>query len=271
MARSPRRRAAPDFGRLTVSTELQPGEKLRITKFLGYGWSGQRSLALAARPGASGARRRHAAPAGRACSRSSASTSADVWERADIQLDGDPAIQQAVRFALFQVVQAAARAELRAIPAKGLTGSGYDGHTFWDMDAYTLPVLTYVLPDAARDALLWRHATLRLAEARARELGLKGATFPLADDPRPGVLRRTGRRAPPRSTSTPTWPTRCGAICSPPGTTTSRSVPGSSCSSRPPAYGAPWDTTTPRVASGSNASRDPTSTRRCPTTTSTRT
>ena len=34
----------PDLGRLTVSTELQPGEKLRIVKFLGYGWSGQRSL-----------------------------------------------------------------------------------------------------------------------------------------------------------------------------------------------------------------------------------
>jgi hypothetical protein len=43
-------------------------------------------------------------------------------------------VQQAVRFALFQVVQAAARAEQRAIPAKGLTGRGYDGHTFWDME-----------------------------------------------------------------------------------------------------------------------------------------
>ena len=157
----------PDLGRLTVSTELQPGEKLRIVKFLGYGWSSQRSLpslrdqvhlALAAArrsgwDGLLGSQREYLA---------------DFWERADIQLDGDAALQQAVRFALFHVVQAAARAELRAIPAKGLTGNGYDGHTFWDMDAYTLPVLTYIAPDAARDALAWRHATLDLAEARAR-------------------------------------------------------------------------------------------------------
>jgi hypothetical protein len=54
-----------------------------------------------------------------------------VWARADVALHGDPALQQAVRFALFQVVQASARAERRAIPAKGLTGRGYDGHTFW--------------------------------------------------------------------------------------------------------------------------------------------
>jgi alpha,alpha-trehalose phosphorylase len=166
-----------DLGRLTVSTDLQAGEKLRIIKFLGYGWSSQRSLpslrdqvhlalAGARRTGWDGllaAQREYLA---------------DVWERADIQLDGDPALQQAVRFALFHVIQSAARAELRAIPAKGLSGSGYDGHTFWDMDAYTLPVLTYSSPNAARDALLWRHSTLELAKARAEELGLKGATFP---------------------------------------------------------------------------------------------
>ena len=167
----------PDLGRLTVSTELRPGEKLRIVKFLGYGWSSQRSLpslrdqvhlalAAARRTGWDG------------LLKSQREYLADFWERADIQLEGDAAIQQAVRFALFHVIQAAARAELRAIPAKGLTGNGYDGHTFWDMDAYTLPVLTYTAPDAARDALAWRHATLDLAEARARELGLKGVTFP---------------------------------------------------------------------------------------------
>lgn len=167
----------PDLGRLTVSTELQPGEKLRIVKFLGYGWSSQRSLpslrdqvhlalAAARRTGWDG------------LLKSQREYLADFWERADIQLEGDAAIQQAVRFALFHVIQAAARAELRAIPAKGLTGNGYDGHTFWDMDAYTLPVLTYTAPDAARDALAWRHATLDLAGARARELGLKGVTFP---------------------------------------------------------------------------------------------
>jgi alpha,alpha-trehalose phosphorylase len=167
----------PDLGRLTVSTELRPGEKLRIVKFLAYGWSSQRSLpslrdqvhlalAAARRTGWEG------------LLEDQREYLANVWDRADIQIEGDAALQQAVRFALFHVVQAAARAEQRAVPAKGLTGSGYDGHTFWDMDAYTLPVLTYVLPHAARDALTWRHNTLDLAEARARELGLDGVTFP---------------------------------------------------------------------------------------------
>ena len=83
-----------------------------------------------------------------------------------------------MRFALFHVLQAGARAERRAIPAKGLTGSGYDGHAFWDTEAYVLPVLTYTAPDAAGDALRWRHATLHLAQERAQQLGLGGAAFP---------------------------------------------------------------------------------------------
>jgi alpha,alpha-trehalose phosphorylase len=167
----------PDLGRLTVSTELEPGQRLRVVKFLAYGWSSQRSLpslrdqvdlalAAARRTGWDG------------LWRAQRDYLDDVWQRADVRLDGDPALQQAVRFAIFQVVQAAARAEMRAIPAKGLTGSGYDGHTFWDMEAYTLPVLTYVAPAAARDALAWRHATINLAEARAREIGLEGVAFP---------------------------------------------------------------------------------------------
>jgi alpha,alpha-trehalose phosphorylase len=95
-----------------------------------------------------------------------------------VEVEGDDELQQAVRFGIFQVIQSAARAEQRAIPAKGLTGNGYDGHTFWDMEAYTLPVLTYILPDAARDALRWRHSTLELARSRARELRLGGVAFP---------------------------------------------------------------------------------------------
>jgi alpha,alpha-trehalose phosphorylase len=83
-----------------------------------------------------------------------------------------------VRFALFHTLQSAARAEKRAIPAKGLTGDGYDGHVFWDTESYVLPVLAYTAPDAVRDALLWRHSTLDLATERARQLRLGGAAFP---------------------------------------------------------------------------------------------
>ena len=83
-----------------------------------------------------------------------------------------------MRFGLFHVLQAGARAEGRAIPAKGLTGPGYDGHAFWDTESFVLPVLTYTRPTATRDALRWRHSTMPAARARAHELGLAGASFP---------------------------------------------------------------------------------------------
>ena len=103
----------------------------------------------------------------------------DFWERADVEIEGDAELQQAVRFALFHVLQAGARAERRAIPAKGLTGPGYDGHTFWDTE--TLRPAGAHLHRARtrpRDALRWRHATLDLARERAAQLGLAGAAFP---------------------------------------------------------------------------------------------
>ncbi|MBX6765696.1 MAG: glycoside hydrolase family 65 protein, partial [Actinomadura rubrobrunea] len=100
------------------------------------------------------------------------------WSGADVEIDGDPQVQQAVRFALFHLLQAGARTEQRPIPAKGLTGPGYDGHTFWDTESFVLPVLTYTYPRAAADALSWRRTTLPQAEDRAARLGLEGAAFP---------------------------------------------------------------------------------------------
>ncbi|MYS78292.1 family 65 glycosyl hydrolase, partial [Streptomyces sp. SID5926] len=97
---------------------------------------------------------------------------------ADVEVHGDEEIQQAVRFALFHVLQAGARAEQRAIPAKGLTGSGYDGHAFWDTEMFVLPLLTYTAPKAVAEALRWRQATLPAARDRATQLGLRGAAFP---------------------------------------------------------------------------------------------
>jgi len=167
----------PDLARVTVSTELSPGQILKVVKIVAYGWSSGRSMpALRDQVDAALAAAKRTGWDGLLAGQREYLD--DVWERADVELDGDPQMQQAVRFALFQVVQAAARAEQRAIPAKGLTGRGYDGHTFWDMETYTLPVLTYTAPEAARDALRWRHSTLALARARAHELRLAGAAFP---------------------------------------------------------------------------------------------
>jgi alpha,alpha-trehalose phosphorylase len=100
------------------------------------------------------------------------------WDRADVEVEGDTEIQQAVRFGLFHVLQAAARAENRAIPAKGLTGPGYGGHTFWDTETFVLPMLSFTAPLAGAGALRWRHSTLPSARCRATEIGLRGAAFP---------------------------------------------------------------------------------------------
>ncbi|WZH54442.1 MAG: glycosyl hydrolase family 65 protein [Nocardioides alkalitolerans] len=100
------------------------------------------------------------------------------WADADIRVEGHPALQQAIRFNLFQLAQASARADQQGIPAKGVTGSGYEGHYFWDTEIYVLPFLTYTQPDAARNALHFRCRMLPAARERAREMAQEGALFP---------------------------------------------------------------------------------------------
>jgi alpha,alpha-trehalose phosphorylase len=102
----------------------------------------------------------------------------EFWARSDVEIPGQPAIQQAVRWNLFGIAQAAARAEAAGIPAKGLSGSGYGGHYFWDAEIYVLPFLTYTSPYASRNALLFRHHLLPWACRRAAELCQRGALFP---------------------------------------------------------------------------------------------
>jgi alpha,alpha-trehalose phosphorylase len=163
--------------RLMIGTRLEQGERLGLTKFVSYGWSSQRSLrALADQTGAALVSAKHAGWDRLAEEQSRALK--DFWAGADVEIEGSPTIQQAVRFALFHTFQSGARAEQRAIPAKGLTGPGYDGHAFWDTETFVLPVMTATAPHAARDALRWRWSTLDLARDRAKQLHLKGAVFP---------------------------------------------------------------------------------------------
>ncbi len=169
--------AREDWARTTVVCTLQPGERLRVVKHLAYGWSSVRSPAAV----------RDQVAAGLTAARFTGWEGLlanqrdyldEFWDSADVEVDGDPAVQQAVRFALFHILQSGSRAERRALPAKGLTGPGYDGHAFWDTEGFVLPVLTATVPAAAGDALRWRYSTLELAKERARTLGLAGAAFP---------------------------------------------------------------------------------------------
>jgi alpha,alpha-trehalose phosphorylase len=166
-----------DWARLTASTRLNAGQSFELTKFVAYGWSSQRSVpALRDQVAAALVSALDVGWTGVADEQ--AATFAEFWSGADVELDGSVEIQQAVRFGIFHAYQAAARAERRAIPAKGLTGTGYDGHAFWDTEMFVLPLLSATAPDAAGDALRWRHSTLDLAIERARTLRLRGAAFP---------------------------------------------------------------------------------------------
>jgi alpha,alpha-trehalose phosphorylase len=166
-----------DVARTTVICRLEPGQRLRVVKYLAYGWSSQRSFpALNDQVRAALAAARYTGWTGLTTGQRRYLD--DFWAAADVEVEGNAQLQQAVRFALFHVLQAGARAERRGIAAKGLTGPGYDGHTFWDTETFVLPVLSHTVPDAAADALRWRRMTLPLAIERARQLGLAGAAFP---------------------------------------------------------------------------------------------
>lgn len=100
------------------------------------------------------------------------------WKRSDVEIEGHPEVQQAVRWNIFELAQASARADGMGIPAKGVTGSGYSGHYFWDTEIYVLPFLTYTNPQFARNALMMRYRMLPAARKRALALNEAGALFP---------------------------------------------------------------------------------------------
>lgn len=168
---------SPDVARLVITDVLEPGQRLRLVKFVAYGWSEVRTLP-ALRDQVAAALRAALVTGWDGLLAEQRAYLDAFWAHADVEIEGDSELQQAMRFALFQVLSAAARAEGRGIPSKGLTGNGYDGHSFWDSETYVLPVLTYTLPSAAADALRWRRSILPRAEARAQALGHDGAAFP---------------------------------------------------------------------------------------------
>jgi len=111
----------------------------------------------------------------------------DFWRRSDVRVKdvredrtkrSTVEIQQAIRFNLFHMLQASARAEDAGVPAKGLTGKAYEGHYFWDTEIYLLPFLTYTSPRIAKNLLTFRYKMLPQARARAKHLGHRGAMFP---------------------------------------------------------------------------------------------
>lgn len=105
------------------------------------------------------------------------------WKDADVRIDGDPLVQTMARFFVFHLLQSASRNNVRlnlseSIPAKSMTGPGYNGHIFWDTEIYMLPFFSQQFPDIAEALLSYRHSRLAAAAVNARECGFKGIRFP---------------------------------------------------------------------------------------------
>lgn len=101
-----------------------------------------------------------------------------VWTRSEVSVGGNDALDLAIHYNIFQLNQAAGRDGRTNIAAKGLSGSGYEGHYFWDTEMYMLPYFTYTNQQMARQLLLYRYQTLPKARERARTLGVdQGALF----------------------------------------------------------------------------------------------
>ena len=102
----------------------------------------------------------------------------NFWYRSDVKIKGDDEAQLSLRYNLFQLLQSTGRDGKRSIAAKGLSGSGYEGHYFWDAETYVLPYFIYTNPAIARSMLSYRISIVNAAKKRAEHLGHQGILFP---------------------------------------------------------------------------------------------
>ena len=102
----------------------------------------------------------------------------------DIEITGDPKLQQVVRSMLFYLLCSADSGTALGIPPMGLSSAGYYGHIFWDSDTWMFPSLLLTHPDVARSLVAFRTRTLEAARANARANGFRGAMYPWEADER---------------------------------------------------------------------------------------
>jgi alpha,alpha-trehalose phosphorylase len=161
----------------TTRLRARVGEPIRVTKLVGYAVAPDLAAVEQAKS-ALAAARQVGPDALRGLQRQWLD---DFWARSDIEVGGQGsatvAVQQAMRWTIFQLAQATACAEGHGVAAKGVTGSGYSGHYFWDTEVFVLPFLDYTDPALARSILEFRHSLLPAAKRRASELGHRGALF----------------------------------------------------------------------------------------------
>ena len=103
------------------------------------------------------------------------------WEIADVVIEGSDEAQQGIRFNLFQLFSTYYGEDARLnIGPKGFTGEKYGGATYWDTEAYAVPLyLALAEPEVTRNLLQYRRNQLPQAQHNAREQGLAGALYPM--------------------------------------------------------------------------------------------
>lgn len=158
--------------------DLQPGERAVIEKTIVYvpfdAGDGRHALAQARRRADTIGRAGYAAAA-----EAAAQELAPFWKGADVAIPGDPELTRAMRFNLMHLRRSAPADGRSGLAAKGLTGEGYQGHAFWDSEAFAVPVLALTAPELARSDLAFRVAGLDRARAHAREMNHpRGALYP---------------------------------------------------------------------------------------------
>ncbi|MFV0559665.1 MAG: glycoside hydrolase family 65 protein [Enterococcus sp.] len=106
---------------------------------------------------------------------------AERWKLADVVIEGDDEAQQGIRFNLFQLFSTYYGEDTRLnIGPKGFTGEKYGGATYWDTEAYAVPLyLALAKPEVTRNLLVYRHNQLPEAIHNAKQQGLKGALYPM--------------------------------------------------------------------------------------------
>lgn len=103
----------------------------------------------------------------------------NFWDQTEVVIEGDDKLQRAVRFNMFHLLQATGKSGLRNVPAKGLSGQGYEGHYLWDTEIFILPLFLYTNPEIARKLLEFRFYTLDKARERAQQMShSRGALYP---------------------------------------------------------------------------------------------
>lgn len=105
------------------------------------------------------------------------------WDDCDIKIVGDRFVQTMARFFVFQLLQAASHNNVEmglsaSVPAKTLSGPGYNGHIFWDTEIYMLPFYSQQYPDIAKSLLMYRYDRMDTARKNAEAEKCKGARFP---------------------------------------------------------------------------------------------